>query len=127
MGKQASFCRDTDPYRYLCWVIGSEDDFWCFDFVVSECKRYVKIHAVINCDTSGWIENAETPVIVPADEAPAVARRLWDAGINWCRENQVVIDANWHQISFPRALDEALGSLEPGAGDIHLHPADGRG
>lgn len=96
----AKYERDTDPYGYMAWTIGSDEgDFWCFDFVVSEDGKMVKLHAVINSETGSFIQDAEEPVEVPIYRACEEAKRLEDAALDWCGENGVSIDLEPDSVS----------------------------
>lgn len=87
----------TDPYGHLTWAIGSGDDFWCFDYHPNE-DGTVTLHAVINSETAGFIQDAEPPCTVPAHEAVEEAQRLVAAALDWCSANDVEHDTEgWNQ------------------------------
>jgi hypothetical protein len=86
----------TDPYGALTFAVGSEDDFWCFDY--DRHDDMVRLHAVINSETGSFIMDAEMPVEVPAAEAIDYAQGLVDQALEWCAENGVIIDVDgWNQ------------------------------
>jgi hypothetical protein len=81
----------TNPYHHLEFVIGNGDDFWCFDYA-STTDGKIRLHAVVNCETSHFIEDAETPVEVPPSEAVSVAQGMVDAAISWMANGWDCID-----------------------------------
>lgn len=86
----------TDPYGLLELCIGDGDDFWCFDF--GKDGDNIVIHAVINSETGGFIENAEPIATVPADKAVDYAKNLTELALDWCAENDVKHDVEgWSQ------------------------------
>ena len=107
---------ETDPYGHLTWAIGSGDDFWCFDFY-HNVDGTLTLHAVINSDTGHFIQDAEPPCTVPADQAVAEARRLTESALDWCSANGVEHDTeDWNQDPsyFWRCIQQAVtGSPEP--------------
>jgi hypothetical protein len=72
----------TNPYHHLEYVIGNADDFWCFDYHGTDDGK-VRLHAVINCETSHWIADATPPVEVPPSEAVSVAQGMVDEAVTW--------------------------------------------
>lgn len=78
-----TFERETDPYGHLTYAVGTDDDFTCFDYVISDCKQFARLHAVINSETGSFIQNASDPVEVPLNEAVAVAQNMVDEAIEW--------------------------------------------
>jgi len=76
----------TDPYEHMSYAIGSDDDFWCFDYHVFP-DMTVQIHAVINSETGSFIMNAEDPVRLPPDDAIEYARQITDQAQDWVAEN----------------------------------------
>jgi hypothetical protein len=88
----------TDPYGELTWAIGSADDFICFDF--NMLHNVLHLHAVINSETSSFIEDfAHKVVINPTVEAAQrAAEVLVDMALEWCAENDVEHDRDgWNQ------------------------------
>ena len=81
------FSHDTDPYHYLTFAVGNEDDFWCFDYARDEENGLVKLHAVINSETACFIQDAEDPVILPEAEAVAYAKVLVDNALCWLADS----------------------------------------
>lgn len=105
------FSHETDPYHYLTWCIGSADDFWCFDFATCEETRTIRLHAVINSETGGFIMNAEEPTEVGFAEGVKKAQRLVDSAIDWCFDNEVTPDWDGWKTSegaFVKAVSEAI-------------------
>ena len=87
----------TDPYSHLTWVIGSGDDFWCFDYCQND-DASVTLHALLNSESGHFIEDAEPPLSVPANQAVAEARRLTESALDWCAANGVDLDTGgWNQ------------------------------
>lgn len=113
--------RHTDPYGELNYCIGSEDDFWCFDFAIDPdpCAPggvLVTLHATINSETGSFIQDAEPPITVPRERAVEEAKRLTDAALDWLAENDVQHDeAGWNQDTtyFWRSVHCALAQNGP--------------
>lgn len=82
-----------DPYGCLEFVIGSGDDFVCFDYSVDTSARTVRFASVVNSETGHFIQNFEDECTVPFAEAVAEAQRLVNAALDWCGENEVEHDA----------------------------------
>lgn len=96
----------TDPYGLLHYTIGSVDDFWCFDYYIHD-DNTVTLHAVINSETGHFIQDAEPPMRVPAEEAIEEARYLTGQAIDWCVENDVEIESD-SSFDFEQALRKEL-------------------
>jgi hypothetical protein len=77
--------RVTDPYGKLEYAIGTQDDFWCFDFYLHR-DGTVTLHAMINSESVHFIKDAEKPIRVPRSRAVEEAKRLTQAAIEWCQE-----------------------------------------
>jgi hypothetical protein len=113
------FYEDTDPYGSLEFVIGIEDDFWCFDYAVDEERKLVRLHAVVNSETGGFIQNAEDPIEVPFSEAVQEAQRLVDEAINWMYDSGEPVvehdEEGWNQDTgyFVRAVHGAVTNTGP--------------
>ena len=111
---EIEFTYETNPYRKLVWTIGSEDDFWCFDYSVSDCLRFVRLHATVNSETGGFIEDVEN-IVVPVKDAVKHAERLVSEALDWCDENDVTHDKKgWDQESdkFVKDLKQAAEDLK---------------
>jgi hypothetical protein len=65
----------TDPYGSLEWVIGSDDDFVCFDFHELEDVGKVILHATVNSETGHFIEDREY-LVCDKKDAPEEALRM---------------------------------------------------
>lgn len=107
---------DTDPYGNLTWCIGSEDDFWCFDFATSDDGLAIRLHAAINSETGSFIMNAENPSEVRLEAAVDEAQRLTDAAMDWCGENEVEVDRegwNTEENDFVQAVRAEVKRLIP--------------
>ena len=105
------FSHETDPYGSLTFVIGNEDDFWCFDYVISEDRKRVRLHAVINSETGHFIMNATNPSEVSEADAVLAAAELTNQALEWCNENDIAHDEEiWNQSPcyFWRALQADL-------------------
>ena len=89
---------ETDPYGHLTFAIGTDDDFWCFDYAISDDRTMVRLHAVINSETGSFIQDAESPATVPVAEALSYAQYLVDQACDWCGENELDHDSEgWNQ------------------------------
>jgi len=87
----------TNPYGNLHWCIGSEGDFWCFDYHRHR-NGTVTLHAVINSETGHFIQDAEPPIRLPNQEAIEYAKKLTEDALDWCAENDVKHDKDgWNQ------------------------------
>lgn len=80
----------TDPYGLLRWIIGDEDDFICFDFAVLD-NGYAVLHSVVNCETSGFIQDLAY-VVVSVQDMVEVARQLTAEAVEWCVENEIELE-----------------------------------
>lgn len=102
----------TDPYHHLEFVIGTDDDFICFDYHVDSDSNTVTLHSVVNSETGTFIQDFEPPETVSASLAPAVARDMVSAALDWCCENELVHDTEgWNQdpYYFARAVARCEG------------------
>ena len=89
----------TSPYGHLFYAIGSGDDFWCFDFAdvnAGPRGRFIILHATINSETGGFIEDAPHGYkVMPANsmaEQAAVVREAFgmaDQAVEWCMHNDI--------------------------------------
>lgn len=82
----------TDPYGSLWCVVGNDDDYIALDFYIDHFSKRVLLHAVLNCETSAFIQNFQTPHWYPYQEAIDAARELEGAAVGWCIENDVALD-----------------------------------
>lgn len=124
--------RETDPYGSLEFAVGSEDDFFCFDYAVE--GRNVCLHAVINSETGSFIMNASEPVTVDANEAVAVAEGMVSEALDWCADSggdPVEHDCEgWNQDPhyFVRCVQRAVDMVNTGKAEkvervvgVHVH------
>jgi|TARA_Y100000310_G_C20195980_1_gene584680 hypothetical protein len=74
----------TDPYGHLEFGIGSEDDFYCFDYAELP-NGSIKLHSVINSETGSFIQDGEVNEVSKA-EAPEVALGMIDQALEWLVE-----------------------------------------
>ena len=89
----------TSPYGHLLYAIGSVDDFYCFDYAdVNAGPRgcFIILHATINSDSGGFIEDAPhgyrvMPANSMAERAAAVreAFGMADQAVEWCMHNDI--------------------------------------
>lgn len=79
----------TDPYGLLAWTIGSDDDFYCFDYLVLP-GGYIAIHSVINSETGSFIMDGDYE-IAPYEQAHVIAAQMIDRAWTWCYDNAVFI------------------------------------
>lgn len=86
------FDRKPDAYGHLCYCVGSDDDFWCFDYVISKCRGWVSFDVTINSETGSFIMDGGSEV-VPAKEALSFAEDAICGALDWCGENEV--DPDW--------------------------------
>lgn len=113
---------ETDPHGELTFCIGDEDDFYCFDYGLSDDRREILLHAVINCETGSWIQDAEPPTVARLCNAVAEAQRLVDQAVEWMAEgnmygNSLTINHDtegWNQDPqyFVRCVAECVASIE---------------
>jgi len=106
---------ETDPYGLLEFAVGSEDDFWCFDYCWVENNTKIRLHAVINSETGSFIMDAQPPEEVEVERAVEAAEALVDAAISWCYDNDVEIDVKgWNQdpLYFVRDLKASIDFIK---------------
>lgn len=106
----------TDPYGELIFAIGDADDFWCFDYDTE--GDMIRLHAVINSETGGFIQNAEEPVELPKEEAADYALYLTDNALSWLFESGDPIEHDtqgWNQdpYYFYRCVKNAAAGGSP--------------
>lgn len=93
----SKYAEPTDPYGHLIFAIGSDDDFFCYDYAELEDGTIV-LHAVINSETGSFIMDAEPPTVCSKAEAPVIALGLTDQAVDWMCDNEVEHDADgWNQ------------------------------
>lgn len=105
----------TNPYGSLEFVIGTADDFICFDYHVDEENKRVLLHAVINSETGSFIQDFEAPAWVSyRDDLLAPynrANELVGTALDWCAYNNCEHDeVDWNQDPryFARAVHAAV-------------------
>ena len=97
----------TDPYGSLWCVVGDEDDYIALDYYIDHFSKRVLLHAVLNCESSAFIQNFKTPHWYPYNEAIEAARELEGEAVSWCVENGVPMDREgWN--TDPEAFYEAV-------------------
>lgn len=109
----------TSPYGHLEFCIGSDDDFFCFDYETIEAGprgKFIILHSVINSESGGFIDGSEyaiLPVNTRAEIAYAVraAFGLVEQADDWCSSNGVkhsmkgwAQNHNYFPISVAKAL-----------------------
>lgn len=116
----SAFQPDLDPYGELEYVIGSSDDFVCFDFDIDRENKVVHIASTVNSETGSFIDRFRDTVAVPYGDnvlAPYhAARGLMDDAVQWCFDNEVEHDAEgWNQDPefFARAVHAAVTGTGP--------------
>lgn len=93
----------TDPYGELEFVIGSGDDFICFDYHLERLDAesvLVIIDAVINSETGSFIQSFDyyCDVIKVSDNPVEELRVMIYKAIEWCWENEVkYTKQGWNQ------------------------------
>lgn len=124
---------NTDPYGKLEFVIGSEDDFVCFDYQTEPEQEVIILHAVLNCETGSFIQDFSKRAVWPIDNTEGVmamnaaeaAKALVEEALDWCAENDVEHDAEgWNQdpYYFARYIESLcktggrIGHADRGAG-----------
>lgn len=75
----------TDPYGRLSHTIGTGDDFVAIDYHVFP-DLSVQLHAVLNSETGGFVQNFREPVRVPQSDALEAAQQLTDEALEWMAE-----------------------------------------
>ena len=108
-----------DPYGTLEFAIGSGDDFVCFDYAIDVSARRVCLASCVNSETGSFIQNFEAPIFCTFDDAPAEARGLVNAALDWCNADAPLIRLDmkgWNQdpAYFIRAVTRAVtGDKKP--------------
>lgn len=74
-----------DAYGHLTWTVGNEDWIACFDAVLSPDKTRIAYHAVVNCESGGFIDTIEKGV-VPVEDAKTKLYNLPDSYFDSCCE-----------------------------------------
>jgi hypothetical protein len=97
----------TDPYGDLEYVVGSGDDFICFDwaFFSHEGRNYVALHGTLNSETGSFIQDHDYTVLDWSGdmegEALSKAYAMVSSALDWCAENDVRHDkTGWNQDAF---------------------------
>lgn len=87
----------TSPYGSLHYAVGSQDDFYCFDFHAWDYT--VVLHAVINSETGGFIQDAAYDLVcILEDEPEYIALQLTEQALEWCTENNIRHNkSGWNQ------------------------------
>lgn len=115
----------TDPYGELEFVVGSEDDFVCFDYATFAWRgvEYVALHSVLNSETGSFIENFDYHVLplmdpcgVVSPELVRTAHAMVFSALGWCGDNDVTHDRlGWNQDPFYFVRSLVVSSI------IHSH------
>jgi hypothetical protein len=82
--------QQTDPYGHLSYAVGSEDDFWCFDYYILPDGSVI-LHSVINSETGSFIMTGDRFRVLAADAVDEAIGML-DQAYEWCAENGIEID-----------------------------------
>lgn len=111
----------TSPYGHLEFAVGSGDDCYCFDYAVIDAGpegRFIILHAVIDSETKGSIQDAHhgykvLPVNTTAQQKAAVraAFGLMAQAQDWCAHNDIkhsVKDWGQNPAYFPICVARAL-------------------
>ncbi len=95
--KGTTLYNQTSPYGFLAYACGSGDDFHCFDFKVINAGplgRFVILHATVNSETGGFIDDARYCVL-PCNSNKECAQAVVEAGGMtsdadvWCGANDI--------------------------------------
>lgn len=98
MNTDSELLQSLDPYGTLEFVIGSGDDFVCFDFALDTNRQRVALGSVLNSETGSFIQNFEDPWVGPCEQAVQVAREWTMLALDWVAENEVRLDMKgWNQ------------------------------
>ena len=73
-----------DAYGHLTWTVGNDDWVACFDAVLSPDKTRIAYHAVVDCESGGFIDTIESGVI-PVEKATNLMN-LPDSYLDVCCE-----------------------------------------
>lgn len=74
-----------DAYGHLTWTVGNEDWLACFDAILSPDRTRIAYHAVVDCESGGFIDTIEKGVI-SVEEAQAKLHNLPDGYLDSCCE-----------------------------------------
>ncbi len=101
----AAALNELDPYGNLTYVVGSSDDFICFDFAhalnpeargIGEDFYIVK--ATLNSETGGFIQEFGTWVFENGDSPLKNILEIVAQALDWCADNGVKHNASgWAQ------------------------------
>lgn len=113
----------TSPYGHLLFAVGSEDDFYCFDYNcvnAGPLGNFMVLHATINSESGSFIMDAPHGYnVLPCNtmtEKKAVIREAFgvvDDALEWCHHNDIKHDVRgWNQNAycFAIAVAESLFS-----------------
>ncbi len=87
---------ELDPYGNLSYVVGSSDDFICFDFSIALNPEahgigddFLVVKATVNSETGGFIQDFGKWVICTGDSPVNELTDIVCEAFNWCLENGV--------------------------------------
>ena len=87
---------ELDPYGNLSYVVGSSDDFICFDFSIALNPEahgigddFLIVKATVNSETGGFIQEFGKWVISTGDSPQNELTDIVCEAFNWCIENRV--------------------------------------
>lgn len=108
----AELLEQCDPYGSLEFVIGSADDFVCFDYAIDSRANRVCLASTVNSETGSFIQNFAEPIYCSMQDAPRHARDLVSQALEWaCDDPPIRLDMKgWNQdpAYFIRAVDNAV-------------------
>ena len=118
--KQQGIREGTDPYGRLEYTIGTEDDFWCFDYDYDPHGSWIVLHATINSESASFIEDILPPTSFEATEAHAAALKLVKDAREWCHQEPTMGFVELpHDQEFPRAVWRAVEAMREAGNLTH--------
>jgi hypothetical protein len=102
----------TDPYGNLEYSIGSEDDFWCFDYEINQEDGTVTLHAVINSETGHFIEDSYKDTYpIETHSIIDYVHEMFDEAHEWCIINGINFNYNETKITEWRFINDVSKSI----------------
>jgi len=113
----------TDPYGHLTWCLGTSDDFVCLDYHVDPEHDVVVLHAAVNSETGGFVDDFSY-IEVPRAEAAETAQGLVDQAMQWAWDNELRRPALKEPARrFLASLRRELRTVQPAAPARATQPA----
>jgi hypothetical protein len=89
-----------DAYGHLSWAVGNEDWLACLDAVLSPTKDRIAYHVVVDCESGGFTDTAESGVlpIKDAEQLKKLPYKYLDYVYEQYNEEEIDFDENYKTI-----------------------------